>query len=340
MYVIRPIQLSDLDAFEEMANTSKLGIINLPKNRDALHKKILDSEHSFSSDISQPSMENYIFVLEDVATGKLGGTCGICSRMGVTNPNYYFHIDSIPIQGTQNSLQILVPVCYPIGPSEICALYLKPEYRKDGLGKLLSLSRFLFIASHRKRFEDYTVAEMRGYFEQDKVVPFWEAIGRKFLDVSYEEFCELEIDNRSFIPTLMPRWPIYTFLLPKDAQDSLGKTHEHTVPALKMLYKEGFTFTNEVDPFDGGPKIGCNTDAIRSVMESKTSVVASIEKCNDTDSKFLISNTTIDFRACYGTITEIESQSVSISTDVAKALHIRIGDSVRYVPYKCSTPGQ
>lgn len=331
MHIIRPIHAQDLDAYEGFAKKASLGLINLPKNREILKEKIALSNQAFNADIEKPYFENYIFVLEDTNTKELGGTCGICSRMGVTEPHYYFRLETIPNKMNNKDIQILSPISYPIGPSEILALYLKAEFRKAGLGKLLSFCRFLFMANHPERFEKFVVAEMRGYIKEDNSVPFWENICRNFLNVSYAELCEMELESRSFIPHILPQWPLYTFLLPKEAQECIGKTHDKTVPALKMLYEEGFTFTNEIDPFDGGPKIGCQIEEIATVKNSKTGIVDSIENKESSSRDYLVSNTNLDFRACYGNVQHLKSGLVSISSDMAKALKVDLGDEIRYV---------
>lgn len=331
MYIIRPIREGDLDAYEEFSKTSSLGLINLPHNRAILKDKIKSSITAFNTPVLKPYLENYIFVLENRATGELGGTCGIASRMGVSEPHYYYRLDTVINDLTKREMQILTPVCYPIGPTEICALYLKPDFRKEGLGKLLSLCRFLFIASHRERFEEEVVAEMRGYITEESIVPFWEAIGKKFLNISYRKLCEMELESRSFIPSILPRWPLYTALLPPEAQACIGKTHDKTVPALKLLYNQGFTFTGEIDPFDGGPKISCKTDEIKTIQSCKTSIVDKIESVSHQSRQYLISNKMIDFRVCYGDVHFLEYNLVSISSDTAENLNIHIGDPISYV---------
>lgn len=330
MHIIRPIQENDLDSLEEFSKKSSLGVINLPKNRSVLNEKIKESKRSFISIVEKPNFENYIFVLEDLSTGELGGTSSIVARMGCTDPNYYFRIVTVTDEHTKKNRQLLTPVCYPIGPTEVCALYLKAQFRSLGLGKLLSLSRFLFIANHRERFEDYIVAEMRGYIEDDRCV-FWETLCRKFYDISYAKLCEMELENRSFIPNIMPKWPLYVDLLPIEAQKCLAKTHPKTIPALQMLYKEGFTFTGEVDPFDGGPKIGCPTNRIATIQSSVSAILDSFDDRICDERSYIISNTKMNFRACYGNLAILKNGLITLSKEVAQALHVNLGDQIRFI---------
>ena len=330
MYIIRPVESKDIDALEDFANKSSIGIVNLPRSRDFLLEIIEESLRSFSQDIKKPDLEKYTFVLEDFETKELGGTAGICSQMGVGNPAYYFKIESTPHEFCKEPLKILNSVSYTNGPSEICALYLKPEFRKEGLGKFLSLSRFLFIADQRCRFKDTIVAEMRGYVKENSI-PFWNLIGRKFLDIPYEELSYMELKNRSFIPKVLPKWPLYIDLLPKEAQDCLAKTHDSTIPALKMLYKQGFSFTSEVHPFDGGPKISCKTEEIDTISSSVLAKVVAFDNYFENNDSYMLSNAKLDFRACLTNMKIVGNNQISIPKKVAEALNVTIGDTVRYI---------
>lgn len=330
MYIIRPVTLKDIDALVAFANKSSIGIVNLPRSRTVLLEIIEESLRSFSSDIKKPDLEKYTFVLENFETKELGGTAAICSQMGVGDPVYYFKIESTSHEFCKDPLKILNLVSYINGPSEICALYLKPEFRKEGLGKLLSLSRFLFIADHQCRFKDTVVAEMRGYVKENSI-PFWDHIGRKFLDVTYEELSEMELKNRSFIPKALPKWPLYFDLLPEEAGDCLAKTHDNTIPALKMLYKQGFSFTNEVDPFDGGPKISCKTEDIMTIASSCLAKVVALDNSLEKNNSYMLSNTKLDFRACFSDIKILAESEVSIPEKIAEALNVTIGDTIRYI---------
>ena len=63
--------------------------------------------------------------------------------------------------------------------------------------------------------------------------------------------------------------PIYVNLLSNEARAVIGKTHEKTRPALKMLQDEGFVNRGYVDIFDAGPTVECEVKNIRSVRRSQ-----------------------------------------------------------------------
>src|SRR5687768_18577669 len=96
--------------------------------------------------------------------------------------------------------------------------------------------------------------------------------------------------NKKFIADLMPTHPIYIPLLPKEAQEVIGKVHEQTIPAMRMLEGEGFKFAGMVDIFEAGPVVTCARDEIRTVRSSVRAKVAEItdEALNGED--WLIAN--------------------------------------------------
>lgn len=331
--IIRPVQEKDFEQFHLLASVGTLGITNLPKEKHHIEQRINLSLTSFRPEIKKPYAEVYTFVLEDPKTGELGGACGIISRLGVTNPVFYYTVDLIKSytvdELTIPDMKVLRPVSYEIGPSEICALFIKPSFRKEGLGRLLSLSRFLFIAAFPERFAQYFIAEMRGDIDIHHQSAFWDGIGRKFLNMDYKALATLIENNREFIPYVLPKWPIYIDLLPKDVQEAIGKIHRDTKPALKMLQDEGFEESNYLDLFDGGPIIQVETTQIRSVKQSRRALVKEIKETVQSEI-FLIGNERLDFRVCYGGI-EGENE-VALSSEVADLLNVEIGNYIRYVP--------
>jgi arginine N-succinyltransferase len=336
MIVIRPIELRDQDALERFAFSSTLGITNLPKNSQLLQEKVLLSIESLQRPISKPTNEYYLFVLEDLNTGELGGTSAITSKIGVKDPSYFYRVDTIQLHSSlpdaSKDMRILSTFSYTDGPSEICALYLMPHFRREGLGRLLSLSRFLFVASHPNRFENVIMAEMRGIIDKNDISPFWEGLGRKFLDVDFAELMQLQEKGREFISEILPKWPIYVSMLSPSAQDVIGKTHPDTKPALSLLTKEGFQFTTDVDVFDAGPRIEAKRENIRAISASVVAIVDSInhDEIDDGDLQ-IISNLRRDFRACYAKIKIRGKDSIAISRHTAEALRLKQGEYVRYV---------
>lgn len=335
MYIIRPITLQDQTAFETFAFSASEGILSMPKNKAILQTKIENSIKAFQQNPTEPGHETYLFVLEDLETGDLGGSCGIKARIGKP-PHYLYCIEDAPhINHSSDILrrmQILRPHIIKKGPAEICSLYLLSELRgTKSLGLLLTLSRFLFMADFLERFETESTALLRAHFDEDCICVFWEKLGRKFFDMSFSDLQHFIRIAPEFIPAILPKYPVYISLLPEELQQSIGMTHPHTKPALKMLEREGFSFTGEVDAFDGGPKYSCPTKQIRSIAESKLAHIQELSDEEPTGPLMLISNRSLDFRACLSTLKACPS-GVVIAREAAEGLRLQIGDSIRYVP--------
>jgi arginine N-succinyltransferase len=155
------------------------------------------------------------------------------------------------------------------GASEVGGLFLHPQARSGGFGALLARSRYMFIARHRERFSDRVVAELRGWTEHG-ISPFWEAVGKPFFGSDfYEADRHNALHGNQFIADLMPRYPIYATMLPRSACEAIGRPHEGSVPAKKMLESEGFAFDSYVDIFDAGPTLSVSTDQIRTIRECR-----------------------------------------------------------------------
>ena len=152
----------------------------------------------------------------------------------------------------------------------LCTLFLNPDFRGGGNGTLLSKSRFLFMAEHRERFNERGIAEMRGWSDEQGHSPFWEALGRKFFDMEYARADHLTaVSTKAFIAELMPRYPVYTTLLPEEAQRVIGMVHPNTEPALRMLKAEGFRYQGYVDMFDGGAAVDVLFEDIKAIKRSR-----------------------------------------------------------------------
>jgi arginine N-succinyltransferase len=280
----------------------------------------------------QPGGETYLFVLEDLDTNKVVGASGIVSKVGGFQPFYGYHIERQVFHSDVINVHKEVPTLVLVedhdGPCEVGSLFLHPEYRKNGNGRLLQLVRFLFIAEHPQCFEANVVSEIRGVSSSEGGCPFWDAIGKHFFDIDFSRADYLSIVNKKFIADLFPDHPIYIPLLPKTAQEVIGKPHPDSARAVKNLEAEGFKFSGMVDIFDAGPLLACPRDQIRAVRESRTGIVAEVTGKVESE-LYMIGTTGTDFRAVKGNL-ELDDGNVRLPRDCAKALGVRIGDSIRF----------
>jgi len=339
MLVVRRVQESDLDPLFELIQQSEYGLTTLRISKDELESRIERSLFAFTQKASKPSGQPYVFVMEDLSTGKIVGTCSIYSKIGGFEPMYSYEIkESVhksddldpPVDNTMRVLHLREE---HNGPTEIGSLFLSPKYWGNGHGRLLSLSRFLFMADFADRFEKEVVAEMRGVVNKDGRSPFWTALGSHFFQIGFPKAETMTSRSKKFIADLMPKHPIYIPLLPEAAREVIGQVHENTKPALSVLEKEGFEHRNLVDIFDGGPTLHCQMSAIDAINRSMSGTVAAIEKEVAGGKQQLISNTNLDFKTCLGDTCWNEFK-VTIDQVTALRLGLKVGDKIRCVDLK------
>lgn len=351
MFVIRPVELEDLDQLDKLAHQASPGMTNLPAKRELLEAKIQKSVNSFAIKPTKAGSESYMFVLVDSDADQIIGTSEVLAKIGGFEPFYSYTIKKTRKQSTElnvdKEVETLNLTTEHNGPSEICGLFLSPEYRGRGLGRLLSLSRFLFINNEPQRFEEMILADMRGVIDDDGNSPFWNKIVRHFFDMEYKKADLLSATNKRFIADLMPKHPIYIAILPDEAKAVIGKVHQNTEPDLKFLMQEGFEYDGHIDIFDAGPRLQCPRAEIRTIKETKTLKVAEVIKGLNHASNFkeveksklyIVSNCSTSFKVCIEVFDEEPKETINISYKTAKALDLKHGDDIRCAPLFASKP--
>lgn len=340
MLVVRPVSLRDLDALVELTRSVGHGLTTLPADAGFLRRRILKSLRSFEGMSDQPAGEAYLFVLEDTSTSKVVGTSGCVSKVGGFEPFYAFRIETTVHEskslGVRKEIAVLHLVAEHNGPCEIGSLFLCPSVRGGHNGRLLSLTRFLFMAEHPQCFDPLVLAEMRGIIDTAGRSPFWEAVGKHFFDIDFSRADYLSVINKRFMAELMPKHPVYITLLPPEAKSVIGMVHDQTRPALRMLECEGFAWTGMVDMFDAGPIVTCPLKDIRVVRESQRLTVADLAQTEVVGEAQLVTNARSDFRATAAPVERIAEGGVRLSAESAGALGIDIGDAVRVAPLRRS----
>jgi len=329
---VRPATGEDFRAIYQMAKLTGGGFTNLPPERATLVAKLDRSDKSFSREDDSQTGDLYVFVLEDPKRGKIRGTCQVFGQVGVIQPFYSYHLSTLtqssPELGKTFRNQRLSLTTDLEGCSEVGGLFLHPEMRATGLGGLLARSRYLFIKSHRGRFGDRTLAELRGVMDEAGHAPFWDALAGKFFGMSFPEADEFNaVHGTKFIADLMPRSPIYVALLTEEAKAVIGQPHPSGRAALRMLEHEGFIFDRYVDIFDGGPTVTARTDDIRTVREAREDKIAEIGE-GGPQKVLAASGRLKDFRACCASIKKLPKKGIVIDRQAAELLEVDVGDTV------------
>ena len=327
MKIIRPIGLEDLDALLHMAQTAGTGFTSLPPVAEYLREKIELSVQSFATEVREAGHERYMFVLEETDTGEIGGCCAVEAACGLDEPFYNYHVGMTVHASREFKLYNRIPTLYLsndyTGTSVLCSLYLKPEFRAGGTGRLLSKCRFLFMAAHPQRFSKKVIAEMRGVSNESGESPFWEGLGRHFFTIDYGDAEHIVGQgNKAFIAELMPPHPIYTVLLQEAAREVMGKVHPQTAPALHLLQQEGFRYQYYIDIFDGGPTVEAPLTDIRTVRKSQK--LSTQVGAPSAGPRHLLSNDGVENFRCM--LVEYGPQPDSVTVDAATAAQLGLDD--------------
>jgi arginine N-succinyltransferase len=329
---VRPARNDDFQAIYEMAKLTGGGFTNLPPDRGALVEKLIRSEKAFETDADEPSDDLFLFVLENVATGQIRGTCQVFGMVGTQQPFYSYRISTL----TQTSKALgktfraeMLTLCTDFeGSSEVGGLFLHPGERAGGLGLLLARSRYLFIRRHRRRFANRLLAELRGVIDEAGSSPFWDAVAGRFFGMDFRAADEFNATHGTqFIADLMPKTPIYIAMLPESAKGVMGVPHPSGRAAMKMLETEGFSYDGYVDIFDGGPTMCVQTDNIRTVRDAREYIFAGISEKDDGHEPMMLAGGRLTgFAACYGRMHAQADGSALLDPESAGLLGIAPGD--------------
>ena len=338
MFVVRPVELSDIDALEAMAAGTMPGVHTLPKTREKIVASVERSIASFGAHVDIPSEESYLFVLEQQATGEIVGTAAIFASAGSNGTYFSFRNDVI--QQVSRDLNIshsvhALTLCSELTAySQLSGFYLNNRAGAGLEAGLLSRARLLFAVLAPHRFGDRFFVPLAGITDKNGQSPFWEALGRKFFKMDFLD-AEKVIGgarNRTLIVELMPHYPVYVPLLPGDAQAAMGQIHADGELAFNLLTEEGFEADDYIDIFDGGPILQAHKHALRSFCGSLPRRVAHAEAGNPSDlmvSYAVAASNEQNFRAITVSCPSADNgDTVSLTQQAQDALMVAPGDNV------------
>ncbi|MGE9552210.1 arginine N-succinyltransferase [Erwinia amylovora] len=335
MMIIRPVERDDLAQLMVLAGKTGGGLTSLPADSATLSARIDRSILTWQGALPRAE-QGYVFVLEDSDTHQTVGICAIEVAVGLQDPWYNFRVGTQVHASKELNVYNMLPTLSlsndHTGSSELCTLFLDPDYRNGKNGYLLSKSRFLFMAAFRDRFMQKVVAEMRGWIDEHGHSPFWESVGSRFFSMSFSAADYLcGTGQKSFIAELMPKHPLYIDYLSPDAQEVIGKTHPQTSPARAVLEAEGFRYLNYVDIFDGGPTLECDIDRVRAIRKSRLLPVNIGAVQGSHHPLCLVGNERYDdFRAVLLNV-DPQGESLAITPEQAEILRCGQGDALRVV---------
>jgi len=324
---------SDLQPLYEMAKLTGGGFTNLPADRRALRIKLDRSHEAFARADGALHDDLFVLVLENVKTREVRGTCQLFTHIGQRHPFYSYRRGMLTqfseALGRTFRAEMLSLATDLEGSSEVGGLFLHPGERAGGLGLLLARSRYLFIRSHRARFADRVLAELRGIIDEAGGSPFWDGLAGRFFGMNFQDADQFNaIHGHQFIADLMPKHPIYTAMLSETARAAIGLPHPSGRAAMRMLENEGFAFENYIDIFDGGPTMTARIDQVRTVREAKDAPVAGI--ADDGEESLVATGRLGDFVCAFGKVSAAQG-GIMIDPGCAAAMGLELGVEVSHV---------
>jgi arginine N-succinyltransferase len=332
MLVVRAIEPKDLDGLLALANDVGGGMTTLKADRGMLGRRVEIACASFAETIA-PEQRDYMFVLEDLERDRLAGVCAIKAAVGLDEPFYNYRIGTLVHSSKELGVFSRMDTLYLsndlTGCSELCSLFLHPDYRAGHNGKLLSKSRLLFIAQFPDLFAPKLIAEMRGFLRDDGRSPFWDSLGQHFFKMEFERADDLTtLGKKSFIAELMPRHPLYIDYLPQEARDVVGLVHTATAPARRLLETEGMYYEGYVDIFDAGPVLQARIRELRALRDSRlTQVVGGGSATNVVP--LMAANTHLKEFRVIAADTLVGEGGIALTGKQRKALRLADGELVR-----------
>ena len=336
MYVVRPVEATDIPALEAMATAVTPGVHTLPRTRATIERAVERSIVSFKAQPDMPTEESYFFVLESMSDKAIVGTAAIAATAGSSGTFFAFRNDVL--NQVSRDLNIshnvhALTLCSDLTScSQLSSFYLRNRREAGDAAVLLSRSRLLFAAVAPQRFGERFFASMSGITDANGRSPFWEALGRKFFQMDFLE-AERMIEgarNRTLIVELMPHYPVYVPLLPGEAQSAMGQVHAEGELPFHILSDEGFQPDEYIDIFDGGPILQAHKNALRSFSQSTNRNVVAQSSNDVSVEAFLVAAPREDrFRAVVTHCAAPElSELVALNDDAMRALDVIAGDSV------------
>ncbi|MBE8162534.1 MAG: arginine N-succinyltransferase [Bdellovibrionaceae bacterium] len=296
VFIVRIAEPKDEEDIYNLAQSAQL--FNLPADKDAVKDLIALSKKTATSDLLPKTEAQYVFALENLETKKVIGTGQVkAQKTHEERANYTFKIlqakkesHSLGISVDHKKLKLIAD-WEPL--TELGGLVIEQSFQGSpySLGKLLSFARLFYIVQFSKRFNERLYVEIA-----PKSNALWESLSSKFIPLTYKEADVKSKENQEFFSALLPKEDIYLTLLSKQAQKDIAQAPAKSLPAMKLLEKAGFVYSDEVDPFDGGICLRAQIKHLffyNSIFQTTIYSMDDLNKVDknseDTDKKFFVS---------------------------------------------------
>ena len=206
MFIFRAIRQDDLGALVDLARKVGSGMTTLKPDPQALEARVELAVRSFAGQ-APATDRDFVFVLEEQATGAVAGVSALKAAVGLDEPFYNFRLGRLVHSSRELGIYADKRTLYLTndytGCAELCTLFLDPAFRGGENGRLLSKARLMFAANGLELLPQTLIAELRGFQRDDGTSPFWESLGRHFFRMDFAQADDISsLGPKSFIAEL------------------------------------------------------------------------------------------------------------------------------------------
>jgi len=342
MLLLRDAQKSDMQGLAALA--AELNSVNLPNDARALGRIVDHSVRSFTGRITDPLSRLYLFVAEDTRRRRLVGCSMVIAQHGTReSPCTFFDVSEREHYSStldRHFRHRILSLGYHFdGPTEIGGLVVRPSERggEARAGKQLAYVRFLYMAMHRDRFRETVLAELMPALGPDGRSTFWEAFGKRFTDLDYQDADKKSRENKEFIQQLFPPFDVYATLLPLGVQRLLGTVGPRTRPIQKLLERMGFSYVSRIDPFDGGPHYEARLAEVSLVRAYRSARLLPRPLAHHGEPERLVARASASGRVRFRAVrapARVDADGISLPTAARRLLGARPGETLHLVPFE------
>lgn len=187
------------------------------------------------------------FLAVDSATDETLGITGVTFKQAVPNL-------AVQVATSQDGQGlIMASSSAPWTRTELNSSFLGARARGRGVGSLLSRGRLMMLHLIQGQIPSALATHIRGRFDEDGSAPFWRCFGAHFAPqwATSTEAEKALVDD----PTLLGSLAGHRLGLTAPVLDSLGPVNAASLPAFRLLMREGLAPNGMYDPIDGGPTL-------------------------------------------------------------------------------------
>ena len=256
MYYIEPLEQNDLNECYRLSCISGTGMTSFPQNKVLLSKIIDETTTNIRAiQFGQQPLGMVMLGMKKIDDNKLVGVSALKYHGDKPCP-YDFELTETSLRRRHSSQQTV----------ELCAIILAKELRSKGLGKFLSLSRFIFLKRTSNKHHYTVCARLRGLLSNKENNVIWEHIGQKYTGLTLDQAIEhRENENDAIFNSIPLEIPLQS--IPKECIPYLKQCHPDSYPAYQILMKCGFSAGNCVDILDGGPNIFTSLNDLQIIQD-------------------------------------------------------------------------